>query len=228
MQSRRWTWLAGAQTADFPASFGPIGIETSTAIPSGRLGTAYAYHSETDSMYVFGGMTDIGNWNRASMCDFWRYNLRTNRWTFLGGSQVHSLPGNYGVMGMEAASNWPGARRGATFGYDEATQSLVLFGGRGVAGQAQEGNLNDVWSFSFVTGYWSFLSGTNITNYPGDYSSKQVPSSSNYPMGRYESIGFWHPQRQSLYFVGGTIEDTSAFINDMWSCKLDLSRIKRA
>ena len=52
----------------------------------------------------------------------------------------------------------------------------------------KKGYLNDLWKYS--NGNWTWISGNNSNNAVGVYGSKGISSSSNYPGGRSDAVGF--------------------------------------
>ena len=57
--------------------------------------------------------------------DFWRFNLNTRKWTFLGGSQQQE---NAGSM---TTPLWPSARRDTQLVFDDSRKALFMVGGFG-------------------------------------------------------------------------------------------------
>lgn len=82
-----------------------------------------------------------------------------------------------------------------------------MFGGLGY-GNVSYGTLNDLWVYNGT--YWTLLAG--FTN--GNYGQKGVPSPSNIPPARYDSVG-WIDKKDSIWLFGGAIDDNN-FLNDVW------------
>ena len=61
------------------------------------------------------------------------YNLTTGWWTWLGGSTAIYQLGSYGLLGVPAAGNVPGARYGHSMVIDGASRVLYVLGGSGYA-----------------------------------------------------------------------------------------------
>jgi hypothetical protein len=62
----------------------------------------------------------------------------------MSGSNTANASGIYGTLGVPAAANVPGGRKGAVSWIDSG-KNLWLFGGGGSA--LAQGDLNDLWRF---------------------------------------------------------------------------------
>ena len=63
--------------------------------------------------------------------DLWIYNLTSGWWTWVGGSNTVNLAGSYGLPGVAAAGNAPGARTGHSMAMDGIRRGLYIHGGMG-------------------------------------------------------------------------------------------------
>jgi hypothetical protein len=59
---------------------------------------------------------------------------------------------------------------------------------------------NDLWKFDGI--YWTWISGSNLTNQRGIYGNKGIPSLSNDPGARRGSIS-WVDKEGSFWIFGG-------------------------
>ena len=101
----QWTYLSGDITPDLFASYGPIGVEGPTYTPGGRCGAA-SWIGADNTLWLFGGQARCLNSTTPEPSnDLWRYNLTSNQWAFMGGSQYVQDPGVY-----TAPNLWPSAR----------------------------------------------------------------------------------------------------------------------
>ena len=82
---------------------------------------------------------------KARLNDLWQYNVTSNQWTWIGGSDTVDSVGMYGSRGVAASTNWPGARRGAKLFVHPSTGMLYLFGGHGNAKSTTWGTLYNRW-----------------------------------------------------------------------------------
>lgn len=60
--------------------------------------------------------------------DLWKYSPASGAWTWIGGANTFDATGVYGVRGVAAATNVPGARA-APFRWKDASGNVWLFGG---------------------------------------------------------------------------------------------------
>ena len=84
----------------------------------------------TDSdgnLWLFGGK---GAASSGYLNDLWRYDLETNMWTWMSGSNTADQECTYGTQGIPDAANVPGGRDGRRF-LDRQCGNLWLFGGYG-------------------------------------------------------------------------------------------------
>jgi len=62
----------------------------------------------------------------------------------------------YGMLGVAAATNFPGGRTGGVTWVD-ASNNLWLFGGNGASSFATPDSLNDLWTYSSSTHMWTWV-----------------------------------------------------------------------
>jgi len=60
--------------------------------------------------------------------DLWKYNISTNQWTWMSGSNDTNQPGLYGNIGVPSNSSVPGGRY-ASISWIDSENTLWLFGG---------------------------------------------------------------------------------------------------
>ena len=102
----------------------------------------------------------------------------------MGGSNLVNAAGVYGSLGVESATNQPGARWGAV-AFQFGSGNLYMFGGYGVDSNGQLlGYLNDLWTFNPANGRWTWLSGSNTYGATGVYGTKGVAAAGNVPGAR--------------------------------------------
>lgn len=146
-----WTWKHGSDQKNQPGNYGIRDIATTETCPGARYRAASWADSKGD-LWMFGGRTTSGS-QQVALNDFWRYNPTSNRWTWVGGSNTFNSRGTYGVQGVQAPDNIPGARDGSV-SWTDSQGNLWLFGGSGF-GATSGGFLNDLWKFTPSTGLWT-------------------------------------------------------------------------
>jgi N-acetylneuraminic acid mutarotase len=133
-------------------------------------------------------------------------------WVWVSGSSAANAAGVYGMRGVAAAGNVPGARFAVTT-WTDAAGNLWLFGGT-------EGNgyLNDLWKFTPSTGLWTWVGGANTPNVAGVYGTLGVASATNVPGSR-EGAASWTDGNGIFWLFGGYgfgSTGGAGSLNDLW------------
>lgn len=68
------------------------------------------------------------------MNDLFRYNITSQRWTWMSGLSTGASGGSYGTLHQESSSNSPAARTTSVLQYHAPSNCLVLFAGYGSSG----------------------------------------------------------------------------------------------
>jgi N-acetylneuraminic acid mutarotase len=208
-----WSWKKGSNFINANGSYGTKGIDTSTSSPGARTG-AVGWTDARGNLWMFGGSgraatgTVVGN-----LSDLWRYEVATNRWTWISGGSALDSNGIYGTKGITGNLAVPGGRSFAT-GWTSSQGSLFLFGGagKGAVGTAK-GNLNDLWTYDPNSNTWTWLTGSNAINGVASYGTLMVASPTNTPGAR-SGAASWLDTSGVGYVFGG---QGSAALNDLWS-----------
>ena len=138
--SIEFTWIAGNSVPDVPGNYGNY--------PGGRH-YALGWTSSDNNLYIMGGM-GLGNSSLTTMdpkidlSDFWKFNLNSNTWEWISGSQS-----GY----MDVSSVYPGTRISSATWVD-ATGNLWLCGGTGYSNGVL-GDIGDLWSFDITLKQWT-------------------------------------------------------------------------
>lgn len=141
VSAKNWTWINGSNTANSTGSYGTKGTTAASNVPSARY-IAYAWSGSNGDMWLFGGMGYGSNGNYSDLNDLWRYDPKTNQWTWVNGSSSVTSTSSYGTKGTASASNQPGARdAGAT--WVDSNGKFWMFGGE----NANFKNMNDLWMY---------------------------------------------------------------------------------
>jgi N-acetylneuraminic acid mutarotase len=214
--SAQWTWVAGPSTANGSGVYGSVGVPSTTSHPGGRSsGTTWI--DANKNLWVFGGSGYDSTGTNGALNDLWEFNTATNQWTWVTGSNVANATGNYGVLGVAAPTNAPGARE-ASVGWTDSAGNFWLFGGVGYDSAGFNGNLNDLWEFSPSTGQWTWVSGSAVANSSGVYGTLGTESASNSPGGRFAPVA-WTDASGNFWLFGGFGYDsagTNSELNDLW------------
>jgi N-acetylneuraminic acid mutarotase len=204
----QWTWIGGSNLNGQSGTYGVQGTADPGNVPGARWG-AVSWVDASGNFWLFGGNgaasgTDLGNLN-----DLWQYS--GGEWTWVSGSNLANQTGSYGVEGMAAPGNVPGARFDAV-GWIDASGNLWLFGGA----SSTLGDFNDLWEFS--DGEWTWVSGSNSVNQPGTYGTEGTAAVGNVPGARNGAFS-WIDSSGNFWLFGGFGYDSAGgggWLNDLW------------
>jgi len=228
--TNQWTWLSGANYSNLNQSgnYGTMNVAASTNVPGGRYYASF-WKDANGNLYLFGGEGVDKNPVQSSpvyMNDLWKYNIASNQWTWIGGTNVGAnttvppVPAVYGTLGTPAGTNQPGVRGEAT-SFTDASGNFWLFGGKGADSTGTFGNLSDMWKYSTTTNQWTWVAGPNTTNQAATYGTMGTAAAANTPSGRYDATS-WTDSSGNLWLFGGnqgaTTSTSASFatINDLW------------
>lgn len=210
-----WTWESGSQTANTLGYYDTAskGAATTTSQPSARS-AAMSWKDPSGQFWVFSGAGAVN--------DMWKFNTTSLQWTWISGnsSTTNSVAGTYPVTSGTAGANYiPGQRNlGAT--WVDSSGNLWMFGGYGTDGNGVIGYMNDMWSFSPATNWWTWEGGSkgagSLAGAP-NWGTQGVASSSNQPNPR-SSTATWTDASGNFYMFGGEgyLNGTTAMHNDLW------------
>ncbi|MES2594468.1 MAG: kelch repeat-containing protein [Verrucomicrobiota bacterium] len=207
-----WKWVSGPNARNGVGVYGTINVAAGTNNPGGRQG-AVNWRGQDGSLWMFGGYgyaTAVTNPPRY-LNDLWQYNRVLGQWVWRAGSNAFNAPGNYGSIGVEAASNAPGARHTATTWTDSAG-NLWMFGGFGIGASGAPSWLNDLWRFNRTTGQWTWMKGSTATGGAATYGVLGTAAAGNTPGARSSATGFY--RSGSLWLFGG-YNNVSNY-SDLW------------
>ncbi|MGO9317420.1 MAG: kelch repeat-containing protein [Terracidiphilus sp.] len=221
--AKTWTWVSGSNSVPLVGGgqsgvYGTLGTPAVGNTPGGRSYAVSGVDS-TGNLWLFGG-DGYGSTNSGQpgfLNDLWEFNPTTKEWTWTSGSSTANANGVYGTLGVVAASNVPGGRRGAVGGID-SSGDLWLFGGLGLSGT---GYLNDLWKFNPTSKQWTWVSGNSMANATGVYGTQGTASASNVPGGRTTAVS-WIDSSGNYWLFGGDGYDAFGnlgVLNDLWEFK---------
>lgn len=211
----QWTWVSGSKIGNQPGNYGTRGEASPTNIPSSRS-QSISWIDNAGNLWLFGGSNDINT--SSALNDLWKYDPKINQWTWMSGSKTTDQSGVYGTKSVADSANQPGSRT-SSISWTDKNGNLWLFGGMGYAASGGDGGfLNDLWKYNTSTGQWTWMSGSNIANQPGNYGTQGVANTINVPGARGMSQG-WSDANGNLWLFGGQgFINTSdgGFLNDLW------------
>jgi len=211
--TNQWTWMKGDKTINKNGEYGTKGIAGTTNKPGARYGSL-TWIDEDGNFWLFGGYGYDEN-SLGILNDMWKYNPNDNKWTWVNGDKNINQKTVYGVKGIAATGNKPGARYVSTC-WKDADNNLWLFGGYGYD-ETNSGNLNDLWKYNTLTNEWAWMHGDKTINNPGVYGNRDQPDPDNKPGARYVSNS-WVDGYGELWLFGGYGFDanSSGYLNDLW------------
>lgn len=214
--TREWTWMSGSDTINAIGFYGTKGVAAASNVPGAREFMATWVDDDGD-FWLFGGFGFDGYGNLGYLNDLWRYQPSRNLWTWMGGSNLTDSGGVYGTLGVESATNQPGARWGAVALQFHAGK-VWMFGGYGVDSNGlQLGYLNDLWTYNPANGRWTWVSGSSTFGATAVYGTKGVAAAGNVPGAR--SYTMLVPTDGAVWIFGGLSVDAAnapIAMNDLW------------
>ncbi len=219
--SNEWTWMNGPNTQGAGPVWGTQGVAAATNLPASRYESAAAWTDNNGNLWMFGGLTynpSFGNLN-----DLWKYDPSTNMWTWMQGSNTVNSPGNYGTMGVTAATNQPKARS-AYARWKDINGNLWFFGG----GDVNTNAYNDLWKYDVTANQWTWMHGSNAANSPGSSAGNCTFDVTNDPCSRNEGRSAWTDHCGNFWlFGGGQGGSFDSTRSDMWYYKVSTGQWAR-
>jgi N-acetylneuraminic acid mutarotase len=209
-----WTHVRGS--ANQIGVYGTLGVAGAANTPGSRWGAA-ARMDASGKIWLFGGFGYDSTGALGLLNDLWNYDIATNQWTWISGSNTVNQTGNYGIQGTAAASNVPGARQ-ASMVWIDGSGNFWLFGGFDLDSKGNPDALNDLWEFK--AGQWTWMSGANVVNQTGVYGTQGVAAATNVPGARWSSAA-WSDVSGNLWLFGGEGYDSTGngSLSDIWEYK---------
>jgi len=207
-----WIWVSGSDSTNAPGVYGTKGTPAAGNVPGARDG-GVSWSDSDGNLWLFGGAGFDTFAAQGVLNDLWKWDGLN--WTWVSGSDRSYAAGVYGIRGVAAPGNFPGARRGSVAWRDSAG-NLWLFGGYGYD-SAGLGSLNDLWKWDGAS--WTWVSGAATVNAPGVYGTRGVASTGGVPGARQSAIG-WTDSEGNFWLFGGSgygsDEATEGELNDLW------------
>jgi hypothetical protein len=211
--TNQWALMKGDSIGYKSGKYGTMGVASSTNAPGCRSDGA-TWVDANGMLWLFGGDgLDVNN-QMGLLNDLWKYDPSTNEWTWVKGSNTVNPTGNFGTIGVAAASNVPSGRKIATTWVDNAGDFWLL-GGDGPT----VGTCCDLWKYSVSTNQWTWINGNSLGYQSPKYGVQGVPSSTNNPGSRSLAIS-WTDMNGDLWLHGGAsfsnVSSTFTKMNDLW------------
>ena len=217
-----WVWMGSHPTA----VYGQLKQFAADNNP-GQRASSSSWKDLSGNVWLFGGNSNY------RMNDLWKFDIATQEWAWMSGSQKVQQPGVYGKLGVSAANNTPGARQGAA-SWIGSDGRVWLFGGDGYDAVGSWSNLNDLWVFDPATNQWAWMGGNSTVTtpcyyppgasrggycgVPGIYGTIGQASAASFPGSRYNAVT-WIDTNGDFWLFGGTGTDSlgsPGYLNDLW------------
>jgi hypothetical protein len=211
--NNEWTWMRGSTIISDPGNYGSYQIEDPLSEPASRCGYTH-WKDNSGNLWFFGGE----DFYVSDFNDMWRFNPSTNNWAWMQGSSTPGAPPSYSTTCNTDVLNNPGTRYENRMVWTDIAGNFWTFGGN--AGSAVTNYTNDLWMYCTATNLWTWISGDNIPNPPGNWGTLGVSSPLNKPDGRMGCVG-WRANTGELYLFGGTVSPFGSFHNDLWKYTID-------
>jgi hypothetical protein len=204
-----WTWVSGSSVADQLGVYGTKGVPAAANVPGARWGSV-SWTDANGRLWLFGGAGPT-TFGYGYFNDLWRWDGTS--WTWVSGSSQPNWRGTYGVKGVAAPANVPGAREGSV-SWKDASGNLWLFGGR-IPWATTQDYFNDLWRWDGTN--WTWMSGSNVPNQSGVYGTKGVAAPENVPGAR-RNLVTWADASGNLWLFGGSriVGEFREEFNDLW------------
>jgi len=213
----QWTWVSGSNAVNQAGNYGTLGTAAATNVPGGRE-TSAAWIDKSSNFWLFGGFDLDSKGNPAALNDLWEF--KAGQWTWVSGANVANQVATYGVQGVGAATNVPGARWSSA-AWSDHNGNLWLFGGQGYDSSGN-GSLGDLWEYT--GGQWIWVKGPASVNQAGTYGLAPAitifPYVGNFPGSRF-APGYWIDNKNQFWMFGGEGDDSAGtngngLLSDLW------------
>lgn|ERR1035437_6309681 len=207
--TNNWTWINGPIIIGQMPSWGTLGVPDSSNTPGARA--VYAKWKDcNDDLWLFGGSPSF-NINEVYN-DLWRYNIASNKWTWMSGSNYQNNMGSGSTWCVTNDTVVPGARYENRACWTRGDGNFEFFGGSN--GETGHYCYNDIWDYNVSANEWTLVTGDPYYNNGGNWGTITVSSSTNFPSSRMGSMG-WKDNNGYLWIFGGWDYNTN-YHNDMW------------
>jgi len=201
--SNEWTWVNGPGIPNQPAIYGVIGVPSTTNYPGDRAYGVTTWTDLNNDLWLMGGQRAS---NPYIYCDLWKYNISTNIWTWMSGT--NGIP-VLGVQGVPSPNNTPGFISECSSSWTDSSGKLWFFGGM-VNSQV----LDDLWQYNVSTNEWTWMKGNIASNIVAAYGTHGISDSLNTPGSR-RAYAHWLDTLGNFWFFGG-VDDFNRKYSDLW------------
>jgi gliding motility-associated-like protein len=218
--TNQWRWVKGDTTITTTGNYGTKGIAANTNIPPGRCSYT-KWQDAYGDLYIFGGARFF---DTANLNDTWKYDINTNQWTWLNGSNVkNTLFTTPSFCTPDTLSSPPPRLENQTAQSSRCTNHFWNFGGYNY-NFVKPGAYNDLWSYNSINNKWTKVFGKDTLGFQGIFGAKTVPNSTNEISARC-GVCIWVDNNENLWVFGGINNSINNVNNDIWRFEPDTACI---
>ncbi|WP_317897340.1 kelch repeat-containing protein [Aurantibacillus circumpalustris] len=215
--TNEWTWVKGQNVISQPGIYGTQGVSAPANMPGGRQQSGH-WMDLTGNLWLFGGVGQTSTTAQGRLNDLWKYDIVSNNWTWMNGSNGPNPYGVYGTLSTPSPTNHPGGRFSPSCWQIGA--DMYLFGGFGRDSSSQVfsfGHLNDLWKYNSSANAWVWLGGSPFANPSANYGIQGISNPANVPGPRQASAS-WVDANNNVWLFGGlkTALPADIFFNDLF------------
>ncbi|MCU0434572.1 MAG: gliding motility-associated C-terminal domain-containing protein [Bacteroidia bacterium] len=200
-----WTWMKGPNTPNNAGVYGTLGVPSPLNNPGARAYGSCTWTDNAGNLWLFGGFAFDSQSAFGEINDFWMYDISTNEWTWMGGSNIAGDPGNFGTLQVPAPTNMPSSRSETIATWNDAQGNFWMFGGT---------SYDDVWKYDVSANIWTWMAGSNSIGAGPVFGTQGVSSPANTPDQRW-IYAHWKDLQGNFWIYGGYLQ--AAFVSgDMW------------
>ncbi len=185
-----WTWVSG-EINNTTGNYVDFGIASDNSFPKTRTG-GFCWTDNSNNLWLFSGDIYHGlSDQNSNVDDVWKYNIDTNKWTWMKGINPNLLlssPTVLGTLGIESPLNTPGGNRMYEGSVWKANNNEVYI----------RGNSIYLWKYNMTTNNWTIVNNNNSTN----YGIQNVENSTNNPPLTANAMT-WVDANNNLWMFGG-------------------------
>ena len=202
-----WTLINGSISINQPSVYGVLGVSDPLNNPGGR----WSYCKWKDlqgNFWLFGGLSAKGNTVYLPFDDVWKYDVTSNEWAWMSGSQGVGQSVTYGTQCVKSPVITPGMRWKNRSCWVDGCGKFWTYGG-----MAQYfSKYSDLWRYDPLDNQWTNVSGSTFNNQQPGWGVRLVSTQFNRPGGRFGGVGFID-KRGYFWLFGGWGTDQ---YNDTW------------
>jgi hypothetical protein len=183
-----WTWIKGSGNVfNKKPKYGQQGIPDSANSPGARV-TSQTWRDNNGDLWLFGGSSYFAFGIGEAYNDLWKYEISTNKWTWMKGDPVPNGVANYGIKGVESSSNKPPSSKESNLTWTDNQNNLWLLDLKGC-----------LWKYKISTNNWIWMKG-DTTGVPS-FGQKGIPNMNNSPGNTFFSFTRWMDSNDNLWLL---------------------------